>query len=335
MSVLITGASGLLGSHILKHFAFQNTIPIKAHYRNESKKDKICEWLVASGVSLQNIRWIKADITDVFAFDEFIDSNDYIIHTAAVVNVLDRNNAKIYETNVNSTQWLLDAAKRRNCSGFCFISSVAALGQNAEDELLINESTTFKRLKTSSSYAESKFVSEMSVWSASVEGMNVVTLKPSVILGWSPGNYDIINMALLMDKKWFKAPPGSFGFVHADDIAEFCFQVYSQNIFNQSFILNNLNLTYEALYKMLAKASGRNWNASTSKSGTLKLIGAVCDVLRKVGFKLPFSRHLAETVSKRKSFDNSKSKEIKGFEYSNFELKTAELFMDFKRYSQK
>lgn len=314
MAVVLTGATGLLGSHVLKQLALAD-IQVKATFKRSDKKQKIITWLDHIGIKQKSITWHEADMMNVFAFDEIIEQDDYVIHCAALVDVLNKRNNKIYRVNTQGTHWLLDCAAKNKAQGFCHISSVAALGVSEDDETLIDETFVFARSSKSSSYAESKFVSESDAWRAAVEGMNVVVVQPTVILGFSPGNYDILNMFSLIKKKWFKAPRGAYGFVSADDVARLIVKVYQKQVYGESYIANSANLSYLNLFQKVSEIHNLNKKVEVVNLSRLRIMAKMAGFLRLFGLKIPITTHLVETVSQKRAYSARKSKKDLGFEY--------------------
>lgn len=136
-TVLITGASGFIGRHLVrflspnhKVFAFarrtQKEVGIKAH---------------------PNINWILVDITDKAQLNAvFIDANaesriDYIIHLAAYYDFGDQVHTDVYEqTNVQATQQLLELAKTIDIQRFIFASSLVTSNFPQPRDLVYEES---------------------------------------------------------------------------------------------------------------------------------------------------------------------------------------------------
>lgn len=318
MAIVLTGATGLLGSHVLKQLALAK-IPVKATFKRNDKKQKISDWLHQLNINQSLISWHEADMMNVFAYDDIIQQEDYVIHCAALVDVLNKKNNFLYQANTNGTHWLLDCALKNKAQGFCHISSVAALGVSDDDDTLIDEGFVFARSGKSSSYAESKFVSECDAWRAAVEGLNVVVIQPTVILGFSPGNYDIVNMFSLIKKKWFKAPSGTFGFVSADDLARLIVLVYQKQVYGESYIANSANLSYLNLFQKVSEFHNFNKKVEVVNLPRLKIMAKLAGFLRLFGLKIPITTHLVETVSQKRSFSAQKSKNDLGFEYEPIE----------------
>lgn len=121
-SIIITGASGFLGRHLLEDL--KNEYRIFAIARRSQYE---CNAPVHA-----NIAWIRADISDyqsiTKAFREVATAGgaDYLIHLAAYYDFTGGNHPEYKRTNVEGTRHVLELAKELKLKLFVFASSVAA-----------------------------------------------------------------------------------------------------------------------------------------------------------------------------------------------------------------
>lgn len=120
-SVIVTGASGLVGRHFIE--AFRDRFFIYAIARRGQK---------SAGVGVhENVHWYRCDIGDGKAVSRFIDefgekpSVDYIFHFAGYYDFDYRDSPEFRRTNVDGTRHLLEAAERLGVKRFIFSSSLA------------------------------------------------------------------------------------------------------------------------------------------------------------------------------------------------------------------
>jgi len=131
-SILITGASGFVGRHLLEEF--KNDYRIFAIARRSQHE---CNAPVHP-----NIAWIRADISDksniAKAFREAMSAGgvDYLFHLAAFYEFSGDNRPEYRTTNVEGTRNILDLAKDLNLKLFVFASSVAACPFPAKNEYI-------------------------------------------------------------------------------------------------------------------------------------------------------------------------------------------------------
>ena len=196
--ILITGAQGLIGRALLKHY---QSLAQPVH-----------------GVDL------RGDGGDVHAGDiaapedwsDLLAASHTVIHTAALVsNALD--DAEMWRVNVLATRQLIAAARRHGVRRFVHISSIVVYGNAASGEL--DESCPVHA--DGGSYVRTKIAAEHSVLSAYADGgIEVVILRPGDVYG--PGCRVWIDVPLqLIRSHQFLLPAsgkGHFRPTYIDDL---------------------------------------------------------------------------------------------------------------------
>lgn len=258
--VVVTGATGLVGSHLLYELARKGE-RIRALRREGSDLEFVRRIFSLYSDSpqalLDSIEWVEADLSDYRSLLAALNGARTVFHTAAYVSFNPRDESKILSTNVLGTANLVDAALECGVSALVHISSVAALGLPNPDGTVDEECTTVE-LKGESAYARSKFLGENEVWRAHQSGLRVVIVNPSVILGpgrWSSGSGQLIarvasGMPFYTD--------GVTGFVDVRDVARATVRLWENPEINgERFVLNADNLTYRDFFGRVAEALGR------------------------------------------------------------------------------
>ena len=111
--LLITGATGFVGSHLVKDF-------LKDHEVDILIREKSDTWRIKDALHQIHQVW-KADLSDKGAVDQIITVSkpEVVIHTAAYGCLASQNNPKIMlDTNVLGTLNLLNAAQENGCLRF-------------------------------------------------------------------------------------------------------------------------------------------------------------------------------------------------------------------------
>ncbi len=161
-SVLVTGATGLLGSQIVKTLLCLNrkhlaNIKVYAWARNEHKAKKIFGDLL--GLDTMNL--IIADIVD---FPELPRKMDYIIHTASATSsqYFVTHPVETIMTALAGTQNVLSLARELNIKSFLYLSSLEVYGVPNDAKKLIaeNDYGYIDPLSIRSSYSEGKRMAE-------------------------------------------------------------------------------------------------------------------------------------------------------------------------------
>ena len=105
MKVLVTGANGLLGRHLVKKLVAKGHDVI-ATAKGESKNNSL---------SGGNFKFLSLDITDGAAVDKLMNEvrPDVLMHAAAMTQVdeCELNKIDCWNTNVTATRFLIDSAK--------------------------------------------------------------------------------------------------------------------------------------------------------------------------------------------------------------------------------
>jgi nucleoside-diphosphate-sugar epimerase len=201
-----------------------------------------------------------------------------------------------------------------------FISSIAALGRNSTDGM-VNEDCHFKATKMDSNYALSKYYSEQEVWRASAEGLDVVIVNPSVILGpgdWTRGSSKIFQRIY---KGLIFYTQGSTGYVDVYDVAESIIQLLFSDIKNERFIVSGTNLKYRDCFNRIAVALNKR-KATIKVTPFLKEIAWRVQAIKHfiTGEQPLITKETANSSMISSAFSNAKIKKKIGFKFTDFDL---------------
>jgi dihydroflavonol-4-reductase len=155
--VLITGGTGLVGSHLLLHL-IENGESVRAIYRNLESVEKtknIFSYYKKENL-FEKINWIQADILDVSSLEIAFENVEYVYHCAAFISFDPKDEDAIRKTNIEGTANVVNFCLVKNVQKLCFISSIAALGDLKENEKIITEAAEWNPEKPHSDYAISK-----------------------------------------------------------------------------------------------------------------------------------------------------------------------------------
>jgi UDP-glucose 4-epimerase len=168
--VLITGASGFVGYHLIEE-ALQHNLDVYVAVRKSSSTDHLRSF---------NIQYTYPNFDDLIALKKELQEKqyDYIIHAAAVTRALTQRE---YDTvNADYTYNLAAAAKTAdiNLKGFVFISSLAAVGPLNNINGIITEDTSPRPI---TAYGKSKLLAEDRL--KSISSLNYTILRPTAVYG--------------------------------------------------------------------------------------------------------------------------------------------------------
>ncbi len=304
--ILVTGASGLVGSHLLQQL-IQAGQAVKALYRNT----------IPVIENTAGVEWIKGDILDVVALEESMDQVDQVYHCAAVVSFNPAKKAAMQHTNIEGTANVVNACINKGVKRLLFVSSVAALGRIREDKP-IDETMNWTPETSNSEYGKTKYLSEMEVWRGMSEGLSVVVVNPVIILGngdWEGGSSGIFKSAY-NEFPWYTE--GMSGFVDVKDLVKAMVLLMNSTINGERFILSGHNSFYKDVFGLIATA----FHKKSPHKKVTPLLAAI--VWRLEAIKAFFSgkdplltKETAKTARAKVSFNNSKFlREFPSFTYT-------------------
>lgn len=236
----------MIGAHIAFTLTAQGH-SVRALKRKEAsiaETEKIFRFYSKNAETLlQKIQWIEGDILDIPSLEDAMQGSTHVYHSAAMVSFDPKERDRMIKVNAEGTANVINVAMFAGVKKFCHISSVAALGRTI-DMKNIGEDTWWKNDPANSWYAISKYSAEREAWRATEEGMSVVIVNPSVVIG--PGNPTRSSNAIFsLAKKGFSwYTTGTGGFVDARDVADAAIKLVESEVVNQRFVLNATNLSY-------------------------------------------------------------------------------------------
>jgi nucleoside-diphosphate-sugar epimerase len=126
-AVLLTGASGFVGIHVLRQLLDQGH-QVRAFVR---APDKLRRNLLLVGVDADDPRLeaVQGDMTNAHAVGEAAAGCERVIHTAATFSYRRRDAERMLRENVAGTMNVLDAAAEAGCTSVVHVSSTFALLQ--------------------------------------------------------------------------------------------------------------------------------------------------------------------------------------------------------------
>ncbi|HYG50102.1 MAG TPA: NAD-dependent epimerase/dehydratase family protein [Flavobacteriales bacterium] len=258
--ILVTGGTGLVGSHVLLQLCKQKQA-IRALYRPGSNRElvrKIFTYYSPANDALFNaIEWVEGDITDVLSLEDAMKGVDYVYHCAALVSFKKQDREKLQKINVEGTYNVVNACLDAGIKKLCYVSSTAALGKGEENKLL-NETDMWTLEPDISNYSISKHKAEQEVWRGSEEGLNVVMVNPCLVVG--PHNWNIGSTAVFKNVyrglKWYT--PGSNAVVDVRVVADAMVRLMESDITAQRFLVITENVNFKDFCTLMAQAMDKN-----------------------------------------------------------------------------
>lgn len=252
--ILVTGGTGLVGSHLLYELALLND-PVRAIKRpasNTMNVLKIFGYYSDDPETLfKRIEWFDADITDTVSLSEAFENVDRVYHCAGMISFNRKIRREMFETNITGTSNIVNLCLANNVKKICFVSSIASLGE-FDGVRPVDETIRWKPEKQGSSYSLSKLKAEMEVWRGITEGLKGVIVNPSVVLGPGFWNNGVATAIKLISKGNRFYTKGSTGYVDVRDVARIMVRLMESGISGEQFLVSAENLTFKEILDMIS-----------------------------------------------------------------------------------
>ncbi len=257
--ILVTGSTGLVGSHLLYQLVSRGE-PVAVIVRDTGRLScirNVFSYYTHHPVPLLNAVTVKqGDLLDPETVFEALEGITHVYHCAATVSFNPADKEKMTENNIRVTANVVNGCLARGIRKLVHISSTAALGE-PEDGDMITEETDWRYKTGITGYSLSKHEAEREVWRGEAEGLDMVVINPSIVIG--PGNWGESSTALI--QKCYKGlkfyTTGVHGYVDVRDVAEAMIRLMNSNISRERFILSAESISFQTLFDMITTALGK------------------------------------------------------------------------------
>lgn len=245
MKSLITGASGFVGSAVLRQLV-EAGHSVRALLRPPSDR---------SNLDGLRVEIVTGDLTDPDSLIAALNGCDALFHVAADYRLWVREPEDMYATNVDGTRNLMLAAARAGLKRIVYTSSVATLGLNP-DGSPADETTPVTLSDMIGHYKRSKFLAEEEVKKlAKDQDLPVVIVNPSTPVG--PRDIKPTPTGrIIVDAAAGKMPAyvdTGLNIVHVDDVAEGHLLAFERGSIGKRYVLGGENLTLQEILKRIAE----------------------------------------------------------------------------------
>ncbi len=247
MKVLVTGATGFVGSHLCDKLHSQGH-EVYSLVRSEAKAQKLNlpgEYIQGDLSDASIKRWIKDLPSDL----------NCVIHTAGIVSA--KHSVTFAKTNQIATQDLINHLKTKYESKlhFVLISSQAAAGPSATacDETIESNPV--------SAYGFSKLAAEQALQELAPESWDTSIIRPPMVIGpRDTAVLDVFKMVKgrIVTAPGIKAKNKRYSVVNVYDLVDAIILCANQsNVRNEIYFVNSIEeVTFEQLINQISKSLG-------------------------------------------------------------------------------
>jgi len=247
MKCFVTGATGFLGSHVARQL-LSNGAELRLLVRATSRTENIAD-LPADRV--------VGDLRDVESLRRGMSDCEVVFHVAADYRLWSRDGRELYQSNVDGTRNILQAARDSGVRRVVYTSSVATMGFGNNGSMT-DERTPVSLANMIGDYKRSKFMAEQLVIEAARGGQDVVIVNPTTPIGErdikpTPTGRIVVDFL----KRNFPAYVDTgLNLVDVKDCASGHLLAMDKAVAGERYILGGENLTLKQILDKLAALTG-------------------------------------------------------------------------------
>lgn len=245
-TTLVTGASGFIGSHLVRALAKRGD-ELRLLLRRTS-----------SVGHLEGLEFERAtgDITDRRAVRRAMQGVERVFHVAGRTSLRAADRDAVWDANVRGARVVFEEALAANVERLVHTSSVGAIGA-AKPKGAIDETASFDIGHLGLTYINSKHEAELEALQAATRGLPVVIVNPTFVLG--PDDPAGTSMNLVKRFLLRRIPAyvdGGLNVVDVRDVAKGQLQADRKGRIGERYILSGRNFTLDRLFADLGRISG-------------------------------------------------------------------------------
>ena len=328
--IFVTGGTGLLGAHLLFDLVSKDN-KVRALKRESSNIEavkKVFGYYSNDSTLFDKIEWVEGNTLDIVSLDEALQAVKTVYHCAAVVSFNPKERDEMMKINIEGTANVVNACLHAGVEKLCHVSSTAALGKKQSGEL-ISEETEWDN-KNASYYSKSKYWSEQEVWRGKEEGLNIVVVNPSIIIGPGKWGRSSTNVFTEVWKGLKYYTLGVNAFVDVKDVSKCMLQLMDSKTKNEQYLIVSENLSFKDLFIQIALALGKSEPFIRANALLTGIAWRANKLMSYGGMRIVLTNETAQSSQSISRYSNDKIKKELGIDFIPVEKsirETAILFL--------
>lgn len=247
MRVLVTGASGFLGSHLCRSMAAAGH-EVRALCRSTSD---------VTGLGGLPLELVAGDVTDRSSVRRAVAGRDWVVHAAAKIQYWTRDRDEQRTVNIEGARIVAQVCREAKVRRLVHVSSVAAVGIPVDPSRPADEGFAFNLQGARLPYHVSKWLAEQAVGAEVRRGLDAVIVNPASIFGPHRDGYRGAEMMRKVRRHnvipYFT---GGICVVHVDDVVAGIHAALERGVAGERYILGGENVSYRSLAERAAASMG-------------------------------------------------------------------------------
>jgi hopanoid-associated sugar epimerase len=304
--VLVTGATGFVGSAVLRALAARGA-RVRALARRSSPRDNL------AGVDCE---MVEGDMTDAASMTRAMTGARFVFHVAADYRLWARDPGAIRRANLAGAQAVSDAALAAGVERLVYTSSVATL-RAADAATVVDETAPLAEAEAVGAYKQSKVAAERWIERMVAErGLPAVIVNPSTPIG--PRDIKPTPTGrVVLEAAQGKIPAfvdTGLNLVHVDDVAEGHLLALERGRIGQRYVLGGQDLSLKAMLADIAAITGRKAPTLALPRAPLYPLAYVAEGVARITGKEPMlTRDALKMASHHMFFSSKKAQSELGY----------------------
>jgi len=298
MKALVTGANGFTGSHLVRELEKQG-YEVVGLVRPSSDLSRLQDC---------SLSLVKGDLCDRATVEQAMSGVDWVFHTAAYVEIGVVNAQAMAKVNIEGTRTVMEMAKQNGVSKVVYCSTIGVLGDTQGE--VVDETFTRQQQNFSSPYDWTKYEAQKIVDEMAQQGLPVVSILPSGIMGADDPHFSqIIKLFTEGKLKFWPARDRATGIVHVDDLVTAMIKSAQMGQPGERYLISAGEMKIGDMFDLMSEKTG----VPTPKEAPQWLVRIIGNVLTPLGhlfnWQPPLSRERIHYVyNRRVRVDSTKAR---------------------------
>jgi len=273
MRILVTGATGLVGSHAAARLA-RDGHSLRVLARNPARVP-----LALEPLGLRDVDVIEGDVCDGAAVERALAGCDAVLHAAALLTFDRARVPEMERTNVDGAREVLGRAVAHGCDPVVMVSSAAALESEAGRPLSEDAPVGAPR----DPYGRTKADAERVARTLQQQGAPVVCVYPGAV--WGPDDPtvgdQVTTILAMVQSGYYLSTSGGMPIIDVRDLAEAIAVMMAPGRGPRRYMLAGRFQSHDDMHRLYSAITGRRLLRIPVPGALLRLAGRAGDLLRE------------------------------------------------------